>query len=983
MDPSREERRQEQERMRMVYEQLGRELKDEDWEQRRRKWNEEEKERENKDLWERIREKEEEEKRKKEAADQSYEKLQVEVKKYDDGMVLGWKEDIDTLLVFAGLFSAVVTAFLIESYQWLSEDTSVILLTQISKQLNGTQTQPTTFTPDASSIRINCFWFLSLIFSLTSALFGLLCKQWLREHQRDVPTRTVAENLALRQLRRDSFEKWGVASFLSALPILLEIALVFFFIGILDLLWTLHPILFGVCLAAISLSIGLYFLTTILPTITIPRDQARFISTWDPELRHDRYDFGQLAYQFICPYKSPQAWAVYKLFTTLPKPLLRFPFINNFTETHLRSLWDHIQVQTSSWSMFDLRVVRQFDQKVSVPFHSFQLQVYELRALQWAVTMFCDSPSMIPDLENVLETLPHSVALSAVLDRWDIAMWEVKEMDIGQYLRHPIQFPLLPKPITCDPPLHSREGIELLFWHRFWNFCTERYSACPTSFQDELLRKFRRNIPSGVVTLSKTHQFPIPLSFTIALWSHKEPLLQKLGLRLLRHFEEAWKPSPGYDKERHNEERVAFANGLAAHIYYSNPPSVLLTSKRGQDFIRFIHQEIITRQLYSHRLFKGRQWSIGWPSAIRKVQEVGKLPDNYFAPLPWFNGDLPPSSQLPQLEPIRYSVDTIGFHSDNPWNWNNPESWPARSPSWHNDPAGDDHQNIVMDTLRTLWNNARSLVGFRNRDRADEHTGDNALAGGTNQDDLRGLQILRHPGEGSSLPHMAYDNVQEDHATSGSMAGLSDVPHQASTSSLRDQGNDSRTGGDGGNGASTSRAVDVQESGGIQVHESWCNATSEVASGTLNQGIPKSQAVNESPALQSDNDEPAASRAILVVAGGTSSDRPEDSADDSPAPLSTTGGDKPDILVPPGTGPDHPQAVQAGKPSTTGNIASPSERQGEQARHDHEEQATGGIRGTADPSSSQDQGQRRLRRDKGRGSNTINNPNHLRMSRYE
>jgi hypothetical protein len=128
---------------------------------------------------------------------------------------------------------------------------------QISLQLNGTQTQPTPFAPDASSIRINCFWFLSLIFSLTSALFGLLCKQWLREHQRDVPTRTPGEDLALRQLRRDSFEKWGVASFLSALPILLELALVFFFVGVLDLLWALQPIVFGICLTAISLSMNI------------------------------------------------------------------------------------------------------------------------------------------------------------------------------------------------------------------------------------------------------------------------------------------------------------------------------------------------------------------------------------------------------------------------------------------------------------------------------------------------------------------------------------------------------------------------------------------------------------------------------------------------------------------------------------------------------------------------------------------------------
>ncbi|EEB96472.1 hypothetical protein MPER_04389, partial [Moniliophthora perniciosa FA553] len=71
------------------------------------------------------------------------EQLHSQSKKYDEGMVKNWKEDIDTLLVFAGLFSAVVTAFLIEAYQWLSEDpadTTVMLLTQISMQLNTSQT---------------------------------------------------------------------------------------------------------------------------------------------------------------------------------------------------------------------------------------------------------------------------------------------------------------------------------------------------------------------------------------------------------------------------------------------------------------------------------------------------------------------------------------------------------------------------------------------------------------------------------------------------------------------------------------------------------------------------------------------------------------------------------------------------------------------------------------------------------------------------
>ncbi|KAI3605679.1 hypothetical protein WG66_011997 [Moniliophthora roreri] len=119
---------------------------------------------------------------------ESWEKVLKEVARYDEDIAKGWQDDIDTLLVFGGLFSAVVTAFVIESYQWLEEDPADTTVTLLNKlilvQVNGPQSisfEPTQFKPDASSIRINVFWFLSLIFSLTSALFGLLCKQWIRE----------------------------------------------------------------------------------------------------------------------------------------------------------------------------------------------------------------------------------------------------------------------------------------------------------------------------------------------------------------------------------------------------------------------------------------------------------------------------------------------------------------------------------------------------------------------------------------------------------------------------------------------------------------------------------------------------------------------------------------------------------------------------------------------------------------------------------
>uniref|UniRef100_A0A0W0G9D8 DUF6535 domain-containing protein n=1 Tax=Moniliophthora roreri TaxID=221103 RepID=A0A0W0G9D8_MONRR len=571
---------------------------------------------------------------------ESWERMLKEVSRHDEDMVKGWRDDIDTLLVFAGLFSAVVTAFVIESYQWLDEDpadTTVTLLAHlISVQVNGSQSasfEPTQFKPDASSIRINVFWFLSLILSLTSALFGLLCKQWVREHQRDTTTRTPGEALALRQLRRDSFEKWGVSSFLSALPILLEAALLFFFVGVLDLLWNRHRVPFTVCLVGISFSAGLYFLTALLPTLMVPRDQ-----TDDIECRQ----FNRLSYQFICPYKSPQAWLVYRLSSMVLRPLLEIPAINDFLREKARRFWDHIKSPASDWSSFDLWVVRQFDQHVWIPHHwgSFSLRAYELRAFEWAVAMFRDSPSMIPHLQNVLETVPPSVAVSSVLGRWNRTMWKaVSVHDVEDVLRNPDPLPWEPRypnSTIRHPVLQQPEGINLLFHHQYW----VTLAASPFVDDDDLDQLI------GVVKRQDLQhstglRFVIPFSVVDALWTHGEPIVCAKSLTLLSLFEESWKACLGYDQERHDNERGAFMRALADHINRTDRVSALLTSKRGQAFIRFIHNEVVTRRWVSN-------WGT-WARAIERAREVGGLPSDYFAPIPDSSDDLP---TLPNLNAI-------------------------------------------------------------------------------------------------------------------------------------------------------------------------------------------------------------------------------------------------------------------------------------------------------------------------------------------
>ena len=88
----------------------------------------------------------------------------------------------------------------------------------------------------ASSIRINVFWFMSLVLSLTSALIGIVSLQWLREHQNYPPSLSSKDKFAIFGMRAEGLEAWYVPQILSSLPLFLQSALVLFFVGLIDFL---------------------------------------------------------------------------------------------------------------------------------------------------------------------------------------------------------------------------------------------------------------------------------------------------------------------------------------------------------------------------------------------------------------------------------------------------------------------------------------------------------------------------------------------------------------------------------------------------------------------------------------------------------------------------------------------------------------------------------------------------------------------------
>lgn len=215
------------------------------------------------------------------------------IEQHDADECKAHREEIDTLLVFAGLFSAVLTAFAIESYQWLQDDPNdaiIALLSQLAQTEGANHSAPApTGLPGAVSVRINAYWFLSLTLSLSAALVAILCKQWVREFERH-SNQSHRQYIGIRQMKLEGFEGWGVASIVMAIPLLLQSALGLFALGLIELLWNLHSSVALVVLVPTAAALLFYALTSLLPGLQVMYIRIRPSSTL-PQ----------------CPFKSPQS----------------------------------------------------------------------------------------------------------------------------------------------------------------------------------------------------------------------------------------------------------------------------------------------------------------------------------------------------------------------------------------------------------------------------------------------------------------------------------------------------------------------------------------------------------------------------------------------------------------------------------------------------------------------------------------------------
>ncbi|KAK1220167.1 hypothetical protein PQX77_017088 [Marasmius sp. AFHP31] len=615
--------------------------------------------------------------------EESWKAVMREVTSLDDGLAKGWNDDLDTLLVFAGLFSAVVTAFTIESYRWLEEapeDTAVELLRQISQQLNSSEAvaSPPPFEIPTSVIRINALWFLSLILSLVDALFALLCKQWIREHRQPTHTRTPEEALALRWVRKRSLEKWHVSTILSLLPLILELSLVLFFGGLLEFLQSRHPTLFKMALIAIAASGLFYVATTIAPSIDMIRQalqvesKFREVRTGDHNRQHHspiELAMGLPPMEYVCPYKSPQAWIVYQGFryiSRLPSLVYALFFLSrreviralrfllrrqdtnlNGYSHHKSSTWatNWTMSKHPSWPSVDLEALQRSNACFVPHFH-------ELNALRWLVGQLRDNPIMLPHLKNILLSLPPHLVMPCVLDEWIFPPgknWTTDDIKFA-----------LETPDVSVGPLHDhtyyrksldfdREAIS------FNNYLHLSHLLVTADDQPEF-DLYSVPLPSPELWGQSLQIIFHAIGLMDRIFSGSDTVLNHdflerlpeipngAGLDFRRIFMSAMPWSSSASSEIAMNDVIILMDNLGRYIsdtcpYYSLHSSTTTTSswfvrsKYGLPFIRALHTTIVEMDVVAHTTMTQ---DIRWVEAIDIVRRVHGLPVEHFEPMAYY-----------------------------------------------------------------------------------------------------------------------------------------------------------------------------------------------------------------------------------------------------------------------------------------------------------------------------------------------------------
>ncbi|KAG6819146.1 hypothetical protein H0H93_014921 [Arthromyces matolae] len=202
---------------------------------------------------------------------------------YDSDMINSFRTILDSLLVFASLFSAVVTTFAAQTsqvFQPNSAQISALLLIENNQLLRaaGNTTRigsvptsslsPHGTTYTSIDLWVNGLFFVSLTLSLTTALLTVLAKQWIQTYVGVVPGNAKTQ-ARVRQFRFDGLVKWKLGTIIESLPLILHSAVAAFLVGLALYVSQISGHICTIISLITALTFLFYLATSIIPTFSI------------------------------------------------------------------------------------------------------------------------------------------------------------------------------------------------------------------------------------------------------------------------------------------------------------------------------------------------------------------------------------------------------------------------------------------------------------------------------------------------------------------------------------------------------------------------------------------------------------------------------------------------------------------------------------------------------------------------------------------
>jgi hypothetical protein len=169
----------------------------------------------------------------------------------------------------AALFAGFMSAFLIELLGRLEPNPMDVIQDVLIYQTHMMRNSslgpyvPPDFSPPEHIVIVNALFYASLGVMILAAFIAMLIKSWVREFDRGLRAMSVPEQRAkTREFRYLGMERWKLPEMVGILPLLIQISILLFSIGLVLFLFHISKPSFGVTTAILGIGILCYSMTT-------------------------------------------------------------------------------------------------------------------------------------------------------------------------------------------------------------------------------------------------------------------------------------------------------------------------------------------------------------------------------------------------------------------------------------------------------------------------------------------------------------------------------------------------------------------------------------------------------------------------------------------------------------------------------------------------------------------------------------------------